>query len=398
MINNVDIPRYIADFEKGDTVIVLDVITEETRILPHKTFVNPELWMEKSAIGGLMIEAAHGARCSNYSKSQRWRNEQEMRDFHAAYLAYGVDLRFVPESAAHRYRSFADLPKSGLNDVKAYRIAVLERPRLWATCQRPENVRVHDRSIPIDSYKVYTPELAGFYYRDQLKDAALEISAADGNAKYESSIAGKIAYSPACVEMVASRLQTHSSPDSRIVNGQSVFTFEDGSEFILSLSDIMGFERGKRGSSWKTGSIKKTQYVTCMMLLVDNNGQEYLNKRTGQPLSFRDIKQYGMVSSGFHGKPGFLRPKFYHHQIKTVTKRLAIEKFGTVVVQGNDGEDRIVPNVDWKNEEVRRFMRWIRNTCRIADEQTVKAMRKYLQRREELDNPLFAAVDELVPA
>ena len=170
-------PRYIADFESGDKVLVFDRQKEQFfEPITTEEFVCLE-WMKE--IDSLAIEAAHGARFSNWSKSQRWKTIDDMQNFWNNCKSKNVDLRFLPESALFTYRKNSDLVKNGTNDILSYHQELLKRPNLWITCQRPENVRTFDPSKDIHSYGEYTPELAGFLYRQELKDASREISSTE---------------------------------------------------------------------------------------------------------------------------------------------------------------------------------------------------------------------------
>lgn len=363
-------PRYIADFEKSDTVIVYDRIKNKfLEIMKHREFVSMN-WCENHST--LAIEAAHAGRYSQFSKAQRWKTEQELRDFYSLCSKKKIELRLLPEKALPKYRARLNLEKSGQNDLLAYHAVLKDFPRLWTTCQRPENVEIHDTSISIYEYEEYTPALAGFLYREQLKENSMYLSASDEASKYKNYIAGRLAYEPLCIEMVANRLSNHTSEDSKIFNGKTQFKLNDGRTVELNLLDILGFSKSKskgKKNIWNHPS-KTTQYVTCMMLLVDSNGDRYLNKRTGKPMGWKDIKNYGMVSSGFHQKPGFLRPKFYHNGIKNIMDGIFTKHFGTVEI------------LDMTNPEHEALFIRIRNTCRIAYEQTTKEMIKYLEYRD----------------
>ena len=77
-----------------------------------------------------------------------------------------------------------------------------------------------------------------------------------------------------------------------------------------------------------------------------------------------------MVSSGFHMKPGFVRPKFYWHGTKSVSKKLFKDVFGI------DGYS--FGKMDFTDQDQEDLKVFIMTTCRIAYEQTVKAMKQYL--------------------
>ena len=137
----------------------------------------------------------------------------------------------------------------------------------------------------------------------------------------------------------------------------------------------MGLERNAKGTAWKKTK-KPKQIISCMMLLLDAKGERYINILTGKPVGFRMIKQYGMVSSAFHMKPGFLRPKFYYHGTKSVSKKLFKKVFGI--------EEYSFSKMDYTNPEHLALKNFVMTTCRIAYEQTVKAMKSYLN---EKSNP-----------
>ena len=373
-------PRYVADFEKGDIVLVYDRWAQ--MMLPPMKFANwrTMTWCPEGSSFG--IEAAHGARYSQWSRSQKWSSPEDLRAFHAACAARHIDLRFLPEKAVYTHRLCAGLTKSGENDLRAWDYAFTQRPSLWTTCQRPENLGDFlDPAVDPRDYATPTKQQAVFAYREDLKDASRLLSASEEKNKYKRSAAGRLAYHPECIRLVAERLEQHSSSDAHhtgITAGVATYTFANGTTVSLSLLDVLGLSRDKRGRKWRQPE-RDTQYVSCMMLLVNSEGQRYRNPLTAQPWSFRDIKQHGMVSNAFHGKPGFLRPKFYHHGIKQIVKPYATEQFGTKMMT-YEGETRAVPAIDWTVPEHAAFVRWIRNTCRIAYEQTTKAMMVYLNR------------------
>jgi hypothetical protein len=64
-------------------------------------------------------------------------------------------------------------------------------------------------------------------------------------------------------------------------------------------------------------------------------------------------------------KPGFVRPKFYHHGTKNFAKSHFKQVYG-------------IEKMDMSNFKHEEFKTFIMTTCRIAWEQTVKAMRDYL--------------------
>ena len=124
-------PRYLIDFESGDSVVVFDRETETQNTISFKDFKTLS-WMKE--IGSMAGEAAHLGRYSRWSKSQRWASETEMVDFWNLFKRNNVDLRFLPESVAFRYRCYAGYAnnnsynKSGINDLLSYHKALLQRP------------------------------------------------------------------------------------------------------------------------------------------------------------------------------------------------------------------------------------------------------------------------------
>ena len=376
-------PLYLVDFEKGDKALIYNRKAKTFIECKRDEFATLE-WMNE--IGSIGMEAAHGARISKWSKSQWWDDEDDLRSFWKTCEKKGSKLRFLPEKSIPRYRDYLSLNKSGNSDLLAWDNAITNRPDIWKVAQRPENVRFYDRAKQISELiKEHGPtkQLAGFYYREQLKDASREQSAND--LSYKESPAGKIIWNKECLSMIADRLESHTSNDSNIHNGMAEFVFEDGTKTVINLLDILGFEKSKKGT-WKNPK-KETQIISCGMLFIDSEGNRYINIRTGKYMSWKDVKQYGMVSSAFHQKPGFLRVKWYHHGIKPIIKKYLIDKFGTITVKSSDGDEYEAANIDWTNLEQEKFFRWIRNICRIAYEQTAKAIVQYLneiERREIL--------------
>ena len=111
------------------------------------------------------------------------------------------------------------------------------------------------------------------------------------------------------------------------------------------------------------------------MLLLDAKGERYVSALNDKPVGFRMVKQYGMVSSAFHMKPGFLRPKFYWHGTKSISKLLFKEVF--------DIEKYSFGKMDYSNSEHLELKNFIMTTCRIAYEQTTKAMKSYLDNQDK---------------
>lgn len=373
---------FLCDFESGNKVIVLNVTTG---VFTEYLFDDWRTlnWCPSGVRLG--VEAAHIMRYSDWSASQRWTTLDQMREFHALATSKGIDLRGMPEQSTWRHRLTAGFgqktDKTGENDLRAWVEALRVRPRLWDTFQRPENLGEHldpTEDLRQRENDQHTRKTAGFAYREWLKDASRRLSANGGD--YEHSVAGQRAYESDCVSSVIDRLRTHTSEPNalaRVTHGVATYTRTDGTAITVPLLDILGILPRKRGG-WKKPA-KATQYVSCMMLLVNQDGERYLNPRTAQPYSFRDIKQYGMVSSGFHLKPGFLRPKFYHHGIKELAKQF----IPTKQVSDANKKIRTVVNLDPTNPDDAALHRWMTRVCMIAYEQTTKAMRDYLNTRQE---------------
>jgi hypothetical protein len=391
-------PRYLADFEGGKVLIYERGAKTFFPLMKFEDFRTFE-WCPVGE--SVAIEAAHGGRVSPWSCAQVWTSQADMKSFHAAATARDITLRLMPEQSTWKTRKEAGLEKkSGENDLLAWDDALSKRPHLWDTFQNPKNLGDFlDPAIDPRKLEKHTRKSAGLAYRGDLKDDFREVSAS--KIPYKSTMPGQIAYEPECIGRAAGRLSSHTSSDSGIVNGIGTFYFKDGTKESLNLLDVMGLEQGAKGQ-WKDPG-KQTQYVSCMMLLVKMDGTRHVNRRTGRPMGFRDIKQEGIVSTAFHMKPGFARPKFYHHGIKGITKSMLTERFGVVPQEDGEGESK-QPNVNWTNHEDAEFVRWIRNTCRIAYEQTTKAMIAYLNDRGLNTEPptqeceLFEEENELVLA
>ena len=381
------LPRYLADFEQGDAVMILD---RWTGIITTMLFADWRTMTWALSDMSLGMEAAHGARYSPRSKSQKWTSEQDMRNFHALCATKRIALRFLPEKSMPTLRKYVGLDKSGTNDLLAWDAALAVRPRLWECAQRPENLGSYldPREDQRERTAPHTRKTAGFAYRAATKEAALLLSAGDdedSGDKYRASVPGQRAYMPDCLRAVRARLEAHTSDvipgreGIQFIKGVSTYVYPDGTSETISLSEIMRFPH-RDDTKFLASKITKTQYVACMMLLLDMFGKRYLNPRTGAPMGFRDIKQYGMVSSGFHLKPGFLRPKFYHHGIKGFMKQRLEKRFGkeTVADPFHAGSTKQQAAIDWTNPEHQAYKNWVRNACRIAYEQTTKGMIDYL--------------------
>ena len=86
---------------------------------------------------------------------------------------------------------------------------------------------------------------------------------------------------------------------------------------------LLGFKRNTRDTGWNKTK-KPKQYLSCMMLLVNADGERYTNILTGKPVGFKMIKKCGFVSSALHRNPGFFRPKFYYHGTKSMSESFLI--------------------------------------------------------------------------
>lgn len=355
-------PRYIADcgskkyhiYDRVKVEFIMNLSLDEFRTLT---------WMKEP--GDIAIEAAHGSKISKWSASQSWKDETQIREFYSLCEKLDIELRFLPEKSIYKWRKlyYTNAEKTDEVDLLTWAKAIENHPHIWDVALRPKNVEFHDPNEEIDLENL-TKLTAGNLYKQKLKDVSRIVSAED--IPYKKTVPGQIAYDPDCIDAVARRLQNHNtdknSNHGKIINGVAYDTF-NGIDIKLSLLDILGIGMDKKGR-WKHPS-KETQYVSCMMLLIDQDGNRYVNPLTNKSIGFKMIKQFGMVSSSFHMKPGFLRPKFYHHGIKSWSKFYFENIYG----------DKYMDDSKFEHHELRNF---IRNTSRIAYEQTVKAMRDYL--------------------
>jgi len=355
-------PRYIADYGKKK-FHVYDRLKDE--IIDNISFdeFTTLTWMKEP--GSLAIEAAHGARYSKWSKAQPWKDKTQIAGWFSLCEERGVELRFLPERSLFKLRQLysPDLEKTDEVDLRIWAKAITKNRHIWDVALRPKNVEFNDPNEDIDTENL-TPLTAGNLYKQGLKNSSRIVSA--DVVKYKHTVPGKIAYEYDCIDAVANRLSNHNSNSKsnrvKIVNGVAYGNF-NGQDVEISLLDILGIEKNKK-NQWKPPS-KHTQYVTCMMLLVNPDGERYLNQLTKNPIGFKMIKQFGMVSSGFHSKPGFIRPKFYYHGTKNLVKNHFKQVYG-------------IEKMDMSNFEHQEFKTFIMTTARIAWEQTVKAMRDYL--------------------
>jgi len=355
-------PRYIADCG-GKKYHIYDIMKDEFIMNLSLDEFRLLMWMKEP--GDIAIESAHGSKISKWSASQSWKDEAQIREFYSLCEKRGIELRLLPEKSTYKWRKlyYPNEEKSDKVDLLTWAKAIENHPHVWDVALRPKNVEFHDPNEEID-LKNLTWLTAGNLYKQKLKDTSRMVSAED--VPYKKTVPGQIAYESGCIDAVARRLHNHNTDENsnhgKIINGVAYGTF-NGKDIKLSLLDVLGIERNKKGQ-WKNPS-KDTQYVSCMMLLVDQDGNRYVNPLTNEPIGFKMIKQFGQVSSGFHMKPGFLRPKFYHHGIKAFSKIYFQNIYG----------DKYMDDSNFEHHELKNF---IRNTCRIAYEQTVKAMRDYL--------------------
>jgi len=372
-------PRYIADY--GEKAFhVLDRETQEVQKVSLEELCDFK-WLTNGGVGNLAIETAHirvsffeddeGNRFKK-SKAQPFNDEEQIKDFFANCKERGIELKGLPEKSIWGFRKiyFPDEDKGDVVDLKTWDKAIEEKSSNWDVAHKAENMEFHDskRTINPKEHTVYT---AGKEYQDRLKLAACIISA---SGEWKEGKPAKEAFSVGCIEAVTSRLYAHTSDNGKIKDGVASIVI-GGEEVTLSLLDIMGFERNAKDTAWKKTS-KPVQFISCMMLLVDANGERYKNVLTGKPVGFKMIKQYGMVSSAFHMKPGFLRPKFYYHGTKSMSRKLFKDIFGI--------EKYSFSKMDYNNSEHLKLKNFIMTTCRIAYEQTTKAMKSYLNEKNDL--------------
>ena len=360
-------PRYIADYGKGKYHVYDRMGDKNDVMIPDLSkdkFLNLS-WMIDRGIGSIIGESAHFARVSELSAAQPL-DEDEIRSLMKLCASKEIEFRFSPEKSIWKYRKkyFPDEDKSDELDLRTWDKALTDKPSIWKVALTFNNVEFHDPNDPIEVNSKYT---AGNTYKAQLKQVSRIVSAS--KTPYKDTVPGQVAIEKACLDIVAERLENHSSECGKIKNGVASITI-NGKEVNLSLLEVLGFEKTNNGKTWKLGSLNDCQLVTCMMLLIDQNGERYLNPLTNKPVGFKMMKQFGMVSSGFHMKPGFVRPKFYWHGTKSVSKKLFKDVFGI------DGYS--FGKMDFTDQDQEDLKVFIMTTCRIAYEQTVKAMKQYL--------------------
>jgi len=359
-------PRYIADYGLKK-FHVMDRDTKDIIMnLSHDEFSSLN-WMKES--GSMIIESSHGARTSRKSKAQPLETKEKAQAFYELCEKRGVELKFSPEKSLFKWRETyypeEKYKKSDEIDLKIWNAVITDKPFIWDTALLPENVEFIDSDEDaqdwIDSGNV-TKYKAGRIYNNQLNDTFRLHRAS--NETYKKCLPGQRAYETGCIDLVAERLSNHNSANGKIKNGVAQLKI-DGHDIELSLLDIMGYERNAKNTAWKDPE-KATQYVSCMMLLIDFNGEFYINALTKKPMGYKDIKQFGMCSTPFHQKPGFARPSLFWFGIRRCWCEKILQKYYGV------------KKIDYQSLEQHELMTFVRNTCRVAYEQTLKAMKQYL--------------------
>ena len=359
-------PRYIADYGVKK-FHVMDRDTKKCIMdMSHDKFSSLG-WMKES--GSMIMESSHGARTSRKSKAQPFETEEKAREFYELCESREVELKFSPEKSLFKWRETyypeEQYKKSDEIDLKIWDAVITDNSFIWDTALLPKNVEFIDSDEDpqdwIDSGNL-TKYKAGRIYNNQLNDTFRLHKASD--ISYKKSLPGQRAYETDCIDLVAKRLSNHNSDDGKIKNGVTQIKI-DGHDIELSLLDIMGYERNSKDTAWK-GPKKSTQYVSCMMLLIDLNGELYINALTKKPMGYKDMKQFGFVSNSFHQKPGFARPNWYWHGIRRGWCEYILQKYYGV------------KTIDYQVLEQHEVMTFVRNTCRVAYEQTLKAMKQYL--------------------
>tara|TARA_B110000467_G_scaffold151329_1_gene159596 strand:+ start:231 stop:1481 length:1251 start_codon:yes stop_codon:yes gene_type:complete len=392
-------PRYIADLGHGN-VFIFDRTKpkDEPQIVPFSEFVTLD-WMKE--VGSMAGEAAHFGTTSDTSKAQPFRTQEEVRDFYRKCVEHGVNFRLLPHKDIRKYRlanikdqdnkkitfyfastdTTMDVPikksseqtKTDEADLRSWNEAMLRHPYIWDNAKRTSVDAVFydskKRNEELVEEHGLNRFLAGMAMREEQKKISCVLSADDSKDKYRNSVPGQWAYRH--LLKIEHRLQNHNSLNPKgvcIKSGIATATI-GGQDIKLPLIDVMGLHRKKKGSGktpedmFYKGSkgLKVTQIVSCAMMIKDKDGQRYINPRTHKPYGFKDIKEYGMVSTPFHQKPGFLRVKLYHNGIKNI--------FSPILKDFDDSE-----YLDLTNKDHELLLKFVRNTCRIAYEQTVKAL------------------------
>jgi len=366
-------PLYLVDYGKK-AFHVLNRATKKIETLTLDEF-RSLTWMK--TVGNIAGESCHfrlsefedeNGRRFKKSKAQPFNDEEQIKDFFARCKSNKIIFRLLPEISVFKFREvyMPGQKKGDEVDLLTWDLAITDRPSIWEVAQKTENVEFHDPTKPIDLNNL-TPYLSGNVYKDKLKLASCIVSASDED--YKTTIPGELAYSLDCINDVAERLGSHNSDCGKIKNGVASITI-NGEQIELSLLEILGFVKYKRKNAWQITKLKEKQYVCCMMLLVDQEGTRYLNPLTGKPVGFKMVKQFGMVSSGLHRNPGFIRSKFYYYGTKTVSRKLFKKLFGI--------DKYSFGKLDYGNKGHLLLKDFVMTTCRIAYEQTIKAMIQYL--------------------
>ena len=312
-------PLYVADYGEK-SFFVLNRETKNIQKLTLDQFSSLEWCSEPGNIAGnIAIETAHirvsffenpetGERLKK-SKAQPWADENQIKNFFKKCNEKGIELRGLPEKSIWGFRKiyYPNEKKGDEIDLKTWDEAMNDNPYIWEVAHKSNNMEFYDSKktiTPKDNKHTYYT--AGKKYQDRLKIASCIISA---SGKWKESIPAKKAYSEECIDKVTRRLANHNSENGKIKDGVATFNYQGKTYNLSLLTDVMGFERNKKNNGWNKTK-KPKQYISCMMLLLDSNGNRYNNVLTNKSVGFKMIKQYGMVSSAFHMKPGFLRPKF----------------------------------------------------------------------------------------
>ena len=396
-------PRYIADLGHGN-VFIFDRTKpkDEPQVVPFSEFVTLD-WMKE--VGSMAGEAAHFGTTSDMSKAQPFRTPDEVRDFYRKCEEHGVIFRLLPHKDIWKYRkanikdqdnktityyfastdttmvvpikNSSEQTKTDEADLRSWHEAMLRHPYIWNNAKRASKDAVFydskKRNEELIEEHGLNKFLAGMAMREEQKKISCVLSADDSKDKYKNSVPGQWAYGH--LLKIEDRLQNHNSLNPKgvcIKSGIATATI-GGQDIKLPLIDVMGLHRKKKGSG-KTPEdmfykgknengkgLKETQIVSCAMMIMNMGGKRYINPITGEPYGFKDIKKYGMVSSPFHQKPGFLRVKLYHNGIKNIF---------SPILKDFDGSEKL----DHTNKDHELLLKFVRNTCRIAYEQTVKAL------------------------
>jgi len=384
-------PRYLADLGKG-SVYVFDRLNpeEEPLLMPFNDFVTLG-WMKE--VGSMAGEAAHFGAISDWSKAQPFRNQEAIRDFYRKCDERGADFRLLPHGDIWKWRKdfikkedkktityyfpstnteivvtsskATDKGKTDEVDLRSWHEAMLQNSYIWNVAKKVSaDVKFYD---PKKSLQQLVKEngvdkfLAGMMLREEHKKASCVLSADNGSDKYWKTVPGQWALKN--IDAIEDRLKKHTSnnPNGVSIKDGVAKTTIKGKNIELSLTDVLGIQRKKNGSGFLKGKLNDTQIVSCAMLIMDEHGKRYINPKTNRPYGFKYTKQFGMTSTALHQKPGHLRVKFYHHGIKNIFKKMLLEY---------DGSEYLIRG----NKDHKLLLKFVRNSCRIAYEQTLKAL------------------------